>query len=205
LLDRDTGDLIRGHIALADLSAELMWIDRERGLDVTSPVQKVVAQSCPSCGTQRIGFFRFCRTCGLDYEADHPSSDWQLPSDSAAPRDAGSGPEPPLEYCPSCGTHRIAFFAFCPTCGLDYRAIWSGSVDWGPPSPSSLGGTAWGHVAPSESLDNAPIHAATIAVSSATESAHATRRRFASPPEIALGVIAGTVLGVIAIIMGARA
>ena len=43
---------------------------------------------CPRCGTKRSGAFRFCRSCGLDFETD-------LPASSAEPAPEQPKPVPP--------------------------------------------------------------------------------------------------------------
>jgi len=32
----------------------------------------VATTYCPKCGTPRVGSFRFCRSCGLDFDQVHP-------------------------------------------------------------------------------------------------------------------------------------
>ncbi len=43
---------------------------------------------CPNCGTARTGSFRFCRSCGLDFDAD------TLGASTATPGVLGSLPDP---------------------------------------------------------------------------------------------------------------
>jgi micrococcal nuclease len=47
--------------------------------------------SCPQCGTARLGAFRFCRACGLDFDALPP------PLTPSAPATAPAEPGPPLQ------------------------------------------------------------------------------------------------------------
>jgi hypothetical protein len=43
-----------------------------------------MAEFCPKCGTPRTGTFRFCRTCGLDFDA-LPAAPTVVPQPPAAP------------------------------------------------------------------------------------------------------------------------
>ncbi len=72
LLDRESGDVIRRHVPLVDVSTELFWIVRERRRALAQPRAEVHVQLCPSCQTPRLASFRYCRTCGLDYEPVRP-------------------------------------------------------------------------------------------------------------------------------------
>ena len=36
--------------------------------------------SCPNCGTARVGSFRYCRSCGLDYDAEVPKAPTPAPA-----------------------------------------------------------------------------------------------------------------------------
>ena len=48
---------------------------------------------CPNCGTARTGSFRFCRSCGLDFDAAAPSTPGSVPAVLApAPEVASVGP-----------------------------------------------------------------------------------------------------------------
>ena len=60
---------------------------------------------CPNCGTARMGSFRYCRTCGLDYDSPTSSTAKAPPailsslpdeptSEVTAPLVAGGGPPP---------------------------------------------------------------------------------------------------------------
>jgi hypothetical protein len=52
----------------------------------------MVIEFCPRCGTRRTGSFRFCRTCGLDYDAfanglrDEPAAVGLIVSETPTPR-----------------------------------------------------------------------------------------------------------------------
>ena len=35
----------------------------------------LATETCPICGTDRTGSFRFCRSCGLDFDADAPNAE----------------------------------------------------------------------------------------------------------------------------------
>jgi hypothetical protein len=52
---------------------------------------------CPRCSTERVGAFRFCLTCGLDYDLQHASvrQDWKQPSQSATAPEETSQPQRP--------------------------------------------------------------------------------------------------------------
>lgn len=71
LIDRDTGRVIYTDVALDDVRTRLWWIMRDQRRATIPPVQGVEAplERCPSCGTLRIASFRWCTSCGLDYEA----------------------------------------------------------------------------------------------------------------------------------------
>ena len=69
LLDRESGVVVRGDLPLVDVSTELLWIVRQRRRAVEQPGSELRAEYCPLCATRRIGYFRYCRTCGRDYEA----------------------------------------------------------------------------------------------------------------------------------------
>src|SRR3954469_19903045 len=79
LVDRTSGNVLHGGIAtLIDLEAVLSRIawDRRRA-PADGPPRAEAPRSCPSCGTSRVGQFRFCRTCGHDFEAmAHVAEHW---------------------------------------------------------------------------------------------------------------------------------
>ena len=58
----------------------------------------MVTDVCPSCGAPRTGSFRFCRTCGLDYDSAEPIARTAAPAILAeaavAPWDASPLPRP---------------------------------------------------------------------------------------------------------------
>jgi len=72
LVDRETDRVIyadiRGLVAVQD---RLWWIirDRKRAQSVPAGTIQTSEELCPSCGARRIGQFRWCLGCGLDYEA----------------------------------------------------------------------------------------------------------------------------------------
>ena len=76
LIDRGTGREIQGNLGLDELSTRLWWIARDRHRAESGPVQ-THSEACPSCGTSRIGSFRWCTSCGHDYEASLKSSPHQ--------------------------------------------------------------------------------------------------------------------------------
>ena len=156
LLDRQNGEVIRRDVALVDVPTELFWILRDQRRALRSPVS-LPEDHCPSCGEQRMGFFRYCRACGFDYEPEH-----------------------------------------IPMPGLDTRT----DVLW-------LQEPAATH--PPFTLEPAPLpahHAALpappISVDVDAPPRRGFRSRFASPPELAVGVVVGVLLGVMATIVGAR-
>jgi hypothetical protein len=71
VIDRETGQVTYADVQLADVQTRLMWIVRDRrlGLERPGPGDGPPEERCPSCGTRRVSFFRFCTACGLDYEA----------------------------------------------------------------------------------------------------------------------------------------
>lgn len=79
LIDRETGTVIYADVqGLADLQTRLWRIVRDRRFASANqlPANGATNELCPSCGSPRIGLFRWCRSCGLDYEANaHPQSD----------------------------------------------------------------------------------------------------------------------------------
>lgn len=70
LLNRESGDLIRRDLALVDVPTELFWIIRDQRRALNDPSAELPEDDCPSCRSRRVGFFRFCTTCGFDYEAE---------------------------------------------------------------------------------------------------------------------------------------
>lgn len=71
IVDRETGQAMYADVQLADLQTRLTWIvrDRRRALEHPGLEEVPPEERCPSCGTPRVSFFRFCKSCGLDYEA----------------------------------------------------------------------------------------------------------------------------------------
>ena len=76
LIDRATGTEIQANVGLDELSTQLWWITRDRHRAERGPVP-TQSEACPSCGTARIGSFRWCTSCGHDYEASLKSSPGQ--------------------------------------------------------------------------------------------------------------------------------
>jgi len=161
LLDSDSAAVIRRDVPLIDISTELFWIIRERRRALERPAAKPIDEVCPSCATPRIGFFRYCKTCGLDYEA---------------------GPTP------------------VPGVAVGGEFLWLHEAT-GPqrPSRSALQPVALATHQASMSESASSPHVVTA-------EPQATRRwyRFVSPPEVALGVILGALVGIFATIVGAR-
>jgi hypothetical protein len=71
VIDRETGQVIDTDIQPVNLRARLWSIarDRRRARENPDVVFELPEELCPSCGSQRLSFFRYCRTCGLDFEA----------------------------------------------------------------------------------------------------------------------------------------
>lgn len=90
-------------VPLDNLQTRLWWITRDRrsGLATQQRTREVARQLCPSCGTSRIAFFRWCTCCGRDFEASHELRD-QL---GVTPRSGpGADPDPGLELARARGT-----------------------------------------------------------------------------------------------------
>lgn len=81
-------------------------------------------ESCPNCGTKRTGAFRFCRSCGFDFEASAaaspppvaappspvPSQPTSTPTATTSVGDAAAGtqgPDPTTSTAPPTGTAEI--------------------------------------------------------------------------------------------------
>ena len=87
IVDRETGQAVYADVQVADVQTRLTWIvrDRRRALEHPGLEEVPREERCPSCGTPRVSFFRFCKSCGLDYEAtlkpapafrlEHPPND----------------------------------------------------------------------------------------------------------------------------------
>jgi hypothetical protein len=161
LLDRESGELVRGDLPLVDVSTELFWIVRKRRQAVEEPGAELRPEYCPSCATRRIAYFRYCRTCGRDYEAGQtPTPRLDTRSDVLWLHEVTA-----LEGSSRSASETVALPAQQPLIS----------------APSSL-----------------PLEA--------TGQPKETRRwyRSVSPPEVAVGVFLGTVIAVIATIVGAR-
>ncbi len=72
IVDRETGTVVDAGLQdLSDIQARLWWIVHRRrtALSGLPPTGDVPEELCPSCGTRRASFFRWCLSCGRDYEA----------------------------------------------------------------------------------------------------------------------------------------
>lgn len=68
VVDREGGRvLVSDVVGLAALERRLWMIARDR----RRPTADVPTERCPGCGTPRVAFFRWCQTCGRDFEAGH--------------------------------------------------------------------------------------------------------------------------------------
>ena len=99
LIDRTTGTVLQRDVdGLIDLEARLLGIiwDRQRARADGPPIA-VAPSSCPSCGTRRIGQFRWCRSCGRDFEPTlHLGPRW--PAFRLEEPDATAKPTEPTEW-----------------------------------------------------------------------------------------------------------
>ena len=71
VIDHETGRLICSDVRdLDELTNRLWWIIRQRQSDrrYASEIEEVPREVCPRCDTPRVGHFKFCRSCGLDFE-----------------------------------------------------------------------------------------------------------------------------------------
>jgi hypothetical protein len=55
---------------------------------------------CPRCGTKRVGNFRFCRSCGFDFDRDEQERDSTQESPTASPVVTASPVQPPPPVVP---------------------------------------------------------------------------------------------------------
>ena len=102
LVDRTSGMVLHRDIdALIDVEAalaRLVW-DRQRAR-ADGPPAPDAPPSCPACGTLRVGQFRWCRSCGHDFEAmAHIVARWppfQLAEPAADAISSQPVEEPPL-------------------------------------------------------------------------------------------------------------
>ena len=158
LLDRHSGELIRADLLLVDVPTELFWIVRERRRALEQPVVPAPGGVCPSCSTPRIGFFRYCKSCGLDYEAERVAA-------------------PPLDT-------------------RDDDILWLHDATAAPrPEPAVVPRSAL--------LPAAPAAPAEVPADVTAKREKRLRYRV-SPSEVAVGVVVGALIGVIATIVGAR-
>ena len=72
VIDRATGQAIRADVQdLSGVQTLLWWMVRSRRRALSSPfvVNELPEALCRACGTSRVGFFRWCLSCRLDYDA----------------------------------------------------------------------------------------------------------------------------------------
>ena len=75
VLDIATGQTLRSNVPnLDELSVQVWRIIRQRRRS-DQPAESAVAarEACPRCGTLRVGSFRYCRACGMDFEPTRPT------------------------------------------------------------------------------------------------------------------------------------
>jgi tetrahydromethanopterin S-methyltransferase subunit F len=87
LIERDGGRVLVSDLAgLTALERRLWLIARDR----RQPVGVMRAELCAACGTPRVAFFRWCQTCGRDFEAERETlADTVSKTDFGRP---GTGP-----------------------------------------------------------------------------------------------------------------
>src|SRR6266850_8376645 len=108
VLDAATGETLCSNVPdLDELRVQLWWVIRQRRRgDQTGDSGEVAREECPKCGTLRVGSFRFCRSCGMDFEPSRPSEadlvstpvvppNFTLPSVALPGVDAGTGASSP--------------------------------------------------------------------------------------------------------------
>lgn len=110
------------------------------------------------------------------------------------------------ELCPTCGTPRVAFFALCLSCGLDYEATRAPTPDnepkprWNGPSGGLYGGSL-PQAQPIEPLASAQERIASRLAALAHEVGY--RLQFGSLRQLAGGAIFGLIVGAIVALLGA--
>ena len=65
VVERDSGRVLVVDVKGLDALERRLWIIAR---DRRQPVADVEATPCPACGTPRVAFFRWCQTCGRDFE-----------------------------------------------------------------------------------------------------------------------------------------
>ena len=75
VVDAATGETLSSNVPdLDELRVQLWWVIRQRRRsDQTGESGEAAREECPKCGTVRVGSFRFCRSCGMDFEPSRPS------------------------------------------------------------------------------------------------------------------------------------
>jgi hypothetical protein len=99
LIERASGRVIGADLVGVDEVRErLWWIVRERREGLIDPAVAPDAhgQPCPSCGTPRLAFFRWCRNCGKDLEETHGNGRHAAASVGLAPRQVVIAMTPPI-------------------------------------------------------------------------------------------------------------
>ena len=69
-----------------------------RGDTAVATMRGMATALCPNCGTARTGSFRFCRSCGLDFDAAAPSAPASVPAVLAPASDVPSVEVPATEH-----------------------------------------------------------------------------------------------------------
>jgi hypothetical protein len=75
VIDTATGQTLRSNVpTLDELSVQVWWIIRQRRRsDQPGESGAAAREACPRCGTLRVGSFRYCRACGMDFEPARPT------------------------------------------------------------------------------------------------------------------------------------
>jgi len=85
-------------LGVDEVRERLWWIVRERREGLIDPAVAPDAHGapCPSCGSPRLAFFRWCRHCGLDLETAHENGHRTAATVGLAPRQVVVAMTPPI-------------------------------------------------------------------------------------------------------------
>jgi hypothetical protein len=99
LIEQESGRVLGADLQSVDEVRErLWWVVRERREGLIDPAVDPDAHGppCPSCGTPRLAFFRWCRHCGLDLETTHENGYRTPATVGLAPRQVVVAMTPPI-------------------------------------------------------------------------------------------------------------